>query len=225
MRTLVVVDGRIGLGHSLTHLRPRQPPRSPHDSSSMKIFASSILPSVWTTVPQRHDDERGFVSEVWREDALRAVGIDVHFVQENHALSRATGTVRGLHFQVGAAAQAKLVRCTTGAIFDVAVDIRQGSPTFGRHVATTLTAQSGTQLYIPVGFAHGYCTLEPDTEVTYKVTTYYDAAADPGLAWNDPALAIAWPIDPGQARLSERDRGLPNLADLPDHFPFGRHQG
>jgi dTDP-4-dehydrorhamnose 3,5-epimerase len=189
----------------------------------MKIFASSALPAVWTIVPLRHEDDRGFISEVWREDALKSVGIDAHFVQDNHARSRAAGTIRGLHFQTGTSSQAKLVRCSRGAIFDVAVDIRHGSPTFGRHVATTLSAENWTQLYIPIGFAHGYCTLEPDTEVEYKVTSYYDAAADRGLAWDDPALSIAWPVDHDRAHLSDRDRNLPRLANLPFYFPFGSY--
>jgi dTDP-4-dehydrorhamnose 3,5-epimerase len=191
----------------------------------MKIVASSILPSVWSIVPHRHDDDRGFVSEVWREDALRSAGIAAQFVQENHSLSRAAGTIRGLHFQIGTAAQAKLLRCSRGAIFDVAVDIRHGSPTLGRHVANILSAQNWTQLYIPIGFAHGYCTLEPDTEVVYKVTSYYDAAAERGLAWNDPALAIAWPIEQNHVTLSEKDRDQPRLADLPCYFPFARYPG
>ena len=122
--------------------------------------------------PRRFEDDRGFFSEVWRDDVWRTAGIDVPFVQENHALSRAAGTVRGLHFQIGKAAQAKLIRCTRGSIFDVAVDIRRGSPTFGRHVAATLSAENWQQLFVPVGFAHGYCTLEPDTEVIYKVSAY-----------------------------------------------------
>jgi dTDP-4-dehydrorhamnose 3,5-epimerase len=131
----------------------------------MQIIANSVLPSVLTIVPHRHDDGRGFLSEVWREDALRSAGIVAHLVQENHSLSRAAGTIRGLHFQIGTAAQAKLVRCFRGAIFDAVVDIRHGSPTFGCHFDSILSAENWQQLYIPVGFAHGYCTLEPDTEV------------------------------------------------------------
>jgi dTDP-4-dehydrorhamnose 3,5-epimerase len=149
--------------------------------------------------------------------------IVAEFVQENHSLSRAAGTIRGLHFQIGAAAQAKLVRCSRGAIFDVAVDIRHGSPTFGRHVANILSAENWQQLYIPAGFAHGYCTLEPDSEVVYKVTSYYDAAAERGLAWDDPALDIAWPVDRNTFNLSERDRSQPRLADLPHYFTFASY--
>jgi dTDP-4-dehydrorhamnose 3,5-epimerase len=150
----------------------------------------------------------------------RTPGSPASFVQENHTLSHARGTIRGLHFQIGASAQAKLIRCSRGSIFDVAVDIRRGSPTFGRHVAVVLSAENWTQLYVPIGFAHGYCTLEPDSEVIYKVTAYYDPAAERGLAWDDPEIAIAWPVDPKAAVLTERDRGLSRLADLPPYFSY-----
>jgi dTDP-4-dehydrorhamnose 3,5-epimerase len=178
------------------------------------------LPAVHTIVPRRHQDGRGFFSEIWREDALRKAGISTRFVQENHALSHARGTVRGLHFQIGEAAQAKLIRCTRGSILDVAVDIRQGSPTFGRHVAAALSAENWKQLYVPVGFAHGYCTLDPDSEVIYKVTAYYDPTSERGLAWDDPEIAIAWPVDPQTAVLTDRDREFPRLAELPPYFSF-----
>lgn len=151
---------------------------------------------------------------------MAQAGIHVRFVQENHVLSRAAGTVRGLHFQTGAAAQAKLVRCLRGRILDVAVDIRRGSPGFGRYSATVLSAENWTQLYVPVGFAHGYCTLEPETEVLYKVTSYYDPAAEHGLAWDDPTIAVAWPVKAEAAILAAKDRANPRLAELPDFFPF-----
>ena len=121
----------------------------------------------------------------------------------------------------GAAAQAKLVRCPRGSIFDVVVDIRHGSPTFGRHTSIVLSAKNWKQLYVPEGFAHGYCTLEPDTEVMYKVTAYYDPASERGLAWDDPDIGIAWPVSADRAVLTERDRTFPRLAELPDFFPFG----
>jgi dTDP-4-dehydrorhamnose 3,5-epimerase len=187
---------------------------------SHEIHAADGIPAVRTIVPGRHQDERGFFSETWREDALRDAGIIGPFVQENHALSHASGTIRGLHFQIGAAAQAKLIRCTRGSIFDVAIDIRRGSPSFGRHVAVVLSAENWKQLYVPVGFAHGYCTLDPDSEVIYKVTAYYDPASERGLAWDDPQVAIAWPVDPKAAVLTERDRGFPRLADLPPYFSY-----
>jgi dTDP-4-dehydrorhamnose 3,5-epimerase len=188
---------------------------------ALDVVAAEGLPAVRVITPCRHQDTRGFLSEVWREDALTEAGIDVRFVQENHAASRATGTIRGLHFQIGAAAQAKLVRCPRGSIFDVGVDIRHGSPTFGRHTSIVLSAKNWKQLYVPEGFAHGYCTLEPDTEVMYKVTAYYDPASERGLAWDDPDIGIAWPVSADRAVLTERDRTFPRLAGLPDFFPFG----
>src|SRR5436309_3446274 len=148
--------------------------------SSLEIVRVAELPAVRVIVPHRHEDERGFFSEIWREDALRNAGISHPFVQENHTYSRTRGTVRGLHFQAGASAQAKLVRCTRGSILDVAVDIRKGSPTFGRHAAIILSAQNWQQVYVPEGFAHGYCTLDHNSEVIYKVTTYYDPQSERG---------------------------------------------
>lgn len=168
--------------------------------------------------PVRHADARGFFCEVFRKDLLERHGIAADFVQDNHSLSREAGTVRGLHFQIPPCAQAKLVRVVAGAAIDVALDIRRGSPSFGRHLALRLSAEEGNQIFIPEGFAHGFCTLEPDTELVYKVTRYYSAEHDRGLLWNDPALAIDWPVSPGEARLSERDRRHPRLAELPDFF-------
>lgn len=189
----------------------------------MDILPVESLPAIKIVMPRRHGDERGFFSEVWRADALRRAGIGVEFVQDNHSLSRVKGTVRGLHFQTGASAQAKLVRCTRGSILDVAVDIRHGSPSFGRHTAVVLSAENWQQVYVPVGFAHGFCTLEPDTEVIYKVSAYYDAAADSGLLWNDPELGIAWPVTTDEALLSAKDRVQPRLAELPRYFPFSEY--
>jgi dTDP-4-dehydrorhamnose 3,5-epimerase len=154
---------------------------------------------------------------------MRQAGIDVRFVQENHALSRIKGTIRGLHFQIGPAAQGKLVRCVRGSIFDVAVDIRRGSPTFGRHVSLILSTENWKQPYVPIGFAHGYCTLEPETEVTYKVTAYYDPASERGLAWDDPEIGIAWPVDGEKAVLVSRDRLHPRLSELSDVFTYASY--
>ncbi len=169
--------------------------------------------------PVRHADSRGFFSEVYRENVLSGHGIDVRFVQENHSLSASKGVLRGLHFQIPPFAQAKLVRVTAGSIFDVAVDIRWGSPTFGRHVALVLSASEWNQIYIPEGFAHGFCTLEPNSEVVYKTSKYYSAEHDRGLYWNDPALGIEWPISaPGDVVLSAKDQQHPKLADLPRYF-------
>jgi dTDP-4-dehydrorhamnose 3,5-epimerase len=189
--------------------------------SSIEISPADGLPAVKVVLPRRHQDGRGFFSEIWRRDAMLAGGIENWFVQENHALSFASGTVRGLHFQIGEGAQAKLIRCSRGSIFDVAVDIRKGSPTFGRHVAVLLSAENWKQLYVPVGFAHGYCTLEPNTEVIYKVGAYYDPTAERGLAWDDPGIGIDWPISKDKAILVERDRSYPQLGELRDVFSFG----
>jgi len=170
--------------------------------------------------PVRHRDSRGFFSEIFREDRLRAHGIDTAFVQENHSLSLELGVVRGLHFQTPPLAQAKLVRVGAGAILDVAVDIRRGSPTCGRHVAVVLSAAAANQLFVPEGFAHGFCTLEPNTEVFYKVNRYYSREHDLGLAWNDPALGIDWPVADAAAILSDKDRAQPLLAELPPYFDY-----
>ena len=180
----------------------------------MEILPVESLPAVKIVTPRRHGDERGFFSEVWRADAWRQAGINVEFVQDNHSLSRVKGTVRGLHFQIGASAQAKLVRCTRGSILDVVVDIRHGSPSFGRHSAIVLSAENWKQLYVPVGFAHGFCTLEPGTEVAYKVTDVYAPDCDAGVAWDDPDLGIDWPVERGRAVLSEKDARLPRVAEL-----------
>lgn len=166
--------------------------------------------------PRIFRDERGFFSETFSARDLAAAGIAESFVQDNHSLSRMKGVVRGLHFQIPPRAQGKLVRVTRGAILDVAVDIRRGSATYGQHVATMLSAKNWRQLWIPGGFAHGFCTLEPDTEVQYKVTDYYAPECDRGVRWNDPALGIAWPIAAELAILSDKDKKQPMLADLPD---------
>ncbi len=164
--------------------------------------------------PKKFGDERGFFSETYSERSLRAHGLALTFVQDNHSLSAQPGTVRGLHFQTPPFAQDKLVRVTRGAILDVAVDLRRGSPTFGRHVAVTLSTAAWNQLLVPIGFAHGFCTLEPDTEVLYKVTNFYSAEHDRGLKWDDPALGIAWPVEAAAAQLSDKDRRHPTLAEL-----------
>lgn len=169
--------------------------------------------------PRRLEDPRGWFSETFREDVFAAHVPDAGFVQHNQSLSHAKGVVRGLHFQVPPAAQGKLVRCLKGAILDVVVDIRRSSPTFGRHVAAELTAESGRQLWAPKGFAHGFVTLVEDTEVFYLVTDYYSAENDRGLAWNDPALGIDWGIEETEAILSEKDRNHPRLAEMPELFP------
>lgn len=181
---------------------------------------STELPDVKIITPVRHGDARGFFSEIFREDVLQQHGIDIRFVQENHSFSAVRGVLRGLHFQTPPAAQAKLVRVAVGAILDVAVDLRVGSPSYGRHVAVELSAALGNQLFVPEGFAHGFCTLVPDTHLVYKVNRYYSAENDRGLAWNDPALGIAWPVAEAEAVLSDKDRRQPQLADLPAAFHY-----
>ncbi len=169
-------------------------------------------------MPERIGDTRGFFSEVWSARALAAAGIDAAFVQDNHARSPRKGTLRGLHYQMPPTAQGKLVRVTRGAILDVAVDIRRRSPTFGHHADAVLSADNWRQLWVPPGFAHGYCTLEDDTEVQYKTTDYYSPPHERGIAWNDPALAIRWPLSGETVIVSDRDRALPRLAEQPDLF-------
>ena len=172
------------------------------------------IPDVVLITPQRIGDSRGWFSEIFREDEFRAVAGEVCFVQHNHSYSRPKGTVRGLHFQIAPKAQGKLVRCPRGRILDVAVDLRSASPTFGRHVAVELSADNGRQLWIPTGFAHGFCTLEDDCEITYLVTDYYSPAHDRGLRWNDPVLGIDWPVREADAVLSPKDTRQPLLAEL-----------
>jgi dTDP-4-dehydrorhamnose 3,5-epimerase len=173
------------------------------------------IPDLVEIVPTRHRDSRGYFAETFREDWFSEHVASVRFVQENQSLSRQPGLVRGLHFQREPHAQGKLVRCLAGAIFDVAVDLRPGTETYGRSVAVTLSAEAGNQLWIPAGFAHGFCTLTPDALVSYRVTAYYSAAHDAGIAWNDPDLAIAWPDLANPASLSAKDQAQPRLRDLP----------
>ena len=172
------------------------------------------IPAVKRVVPKRFGDARGWFSETYRTDALERAGITAAFVQDNQSFSAPRGTVRGLHFQVAPCPQAKLIRVLQGAILDVAVDLRGGSPTYGRHVAVTLDAEGGEQVYIPHGFAHGFCTLTPDVMVAYKVDAYYSPAHDRALAWNDPALGIGWPVAEAEAMLSDKDRRAPRLSEL-----------
>ena len=185
----------------------------------MQVIATEI-PDVKEIRPVRHRDARGFFSEIFREDVLRQHGIAVPFVQENHSLSTEQGVVRGLHFQLPPMSQAKLIRVAVGSVFDVAVDLRQGSPTYRRHVALVISAAAGNQLFVPEGFAHGFCTLEPASEIVYKVNRYYSAEHDRGLSWDDPELGIAWPVAAAAALLSDKDRRQPRLADLPVAFRY-----
>jgi dTDP-4-dehydrorhamnose 3,5-epimerase len=185
----------------------------------MQIRPTEIA-AVQEIQPVRHPDPRGFFSEIYRESLLRQHGIDAAFVQENHSLSIERAVLRGLHFQIPPAAQAKLVRVAAGAILDVAVDIRVGSLTWGRHVAVVLSAAQGNQLFVPEGFAHGFYTLEPNTEVVYKVNRYYSPEHERGLLWDDPELSIAWPMSGGAPIMSDRDRRHPMLCQLPRYFTY-----
>lgn len=182
------------------------------------IVEDTALAGVRIITPTKHGDHRGFFSETYNRKALAAAGVDLEFVQDNHSLSAQTGTLRGLHFQTPPFAQDKLVRVARGAILDVAVDLRAASATYGRHIAVSLSAENWRQLLIPIGFAHGFCTLEPDTEVVYKVTGAYSAEHDRGLAWDDPALGIVWPVAAERVVLSDKDRKHPTLRDLPAIF-------
>lgn len=170
--------------------------------------------------PKKHGDDRGFFSETFRTDVLARRGIETPFVQDNQAFSSKRGVVRGLHFQISPHAQGKLIRCIKGAILDVGVDIRRGSPTYGRHVSVELSALNFKQLWLPPGFAHGYCTLEDNCEVLYKVTDYFAPSYDRGVAWDDPALGIDWQVSAPEAILSEKDRKQPRLAELPTFFEY-----
>ncbi len=179
----------------------------------------TAIPAVKIVTPKKHGDARGFFSEVYNKSCLESAGLRFEFVQDNHSFSAAVGTLRGLHFQTPPFAQDKLLRVARGRILDVAVDIRRSSPTFGRHVAVELSAQNWRQLLVPIGFAHGFVTLEPDTEVLYTTTAVYSPANDRGLAWDDPDIGIAWPLPAGGAMLSDKDKRWPRLKDAEVLFP------
>ena len=170
--------------------------------------------------PRRFHDARGFFSETYNADDLAVHGVTTGFVQDNVSLSTARGTLRGLHFQNPPLAQAKLIRVARGAIFDVAVDIRTGSPTFGRHIGVELNAENALQLFVPAGFAHGFVTLRPLTEIAYKVSAPYSSEHDRGILWSDPRLRIAWPLDEDEAVLSAKDAALPLLSEIETPFKY-----
>lgn len=178
------------------------------------------IPEVKVFRPSKHGDRRGFFSETYNKQTLSEAGIALDFVQDNHSFSADPGTIRGLHFQTPPFAQDKLVRVVRGRILDIAVDLRHGSPTFGRHVTAEISAHEWNQILVPVGFAHGVVTLEPDTELIYKVTNYYSAAHDKGVRWDDPALEIQWPVTEAQAILSDKDRKQPLLRELQAYFTY-----
>jgi dTDP-4-dehydrorhamnose 3,5-epimerase len=201
--------------------RDIQPPFEAEIPSLDTMRVESLqIPEVRLITPPKLTDQRGFLSETYSRRFLVEAGIDLEFVQDNHSLSAEVGTIRGLHFQSPPYAQAKLVRVVRGAILDVAVDIRQGSPTFGYHAHAVLSADNWSQIFIPEGFAHGFCTLEPDSQVLYKVSDYHAPDHDLGLAWNDPALGIDWPVSEAEAVLSDKDRAQPRLAQLRIYFVY-----
>jgi dTDP-4-dehydrorhamnose 3,5-epimerase len=176
------------------------------------------LPGVVIITPRRFGDDRGYFSETWNRKVMASHGIDVDFVQDNHSLSRAVGTVRGLHYQRPPHAQAKLVRVGAGRVLDVAVDIRSGSATYGKWVGVELSAENGRQLFIPAGFLHGFVTLEPDSELLYKCSDYYAPECDGAVRFDDPEIGIDWGIDPATAILSAKDAAAPLLRDIKAPF-------
>ncbi|MCR4524310.1 dTDP-4-dehydrorhamnose 3,5-epimerase [Bosea sp. 47.2.35] len=184
----------------------------------MLSVEATAIPAVKIVTPKKFGDHRGFFSETWSRKAFAEAGLDLDFVQDNQSLSAPVGTLRGLHFQSPPFAQDKLVRVTRGRILDVAVDIRAASPTFGKHVAVELSAENWKQLLVPIGFAHGFVTLEPDTEVLYKVTAPYAPENDHGLAFDDPALGIDWRLPLSGLTLSDKDRKHPRLAEMLRYF-------
>jgi dTDP-4-dehydrorhamnose 3,5-epimerase len=184
------------------------------------------IPGLLLLTPKKHGDQRGSFSETFRADLLgNEVKGPVSFVQDNHVYSAQGGVLRGLHFQLRPHAQGKLIRCIRGSIFDVGVDIRVGSPTFGHHVGVELSATNWKQLWIPPGFAHGYITLEDHCEVFYKVTDYYAPECDRGIAWDDPSLNIDWQLPHTEVILSEKDRKQPRLADISPAFHYNELDG
>ena len=179
------------------------------------------LPGVCIVKPRRFDDARGWFSESWNARAMAMAGLDIDFVQDNHSCSVAVATLRGLHFQSPPHAQIKLVRCTKGAIWDVAVDIRRGSPAFGRWTGVELSAENGHQLLVPAGFLHGFVTRQPDTEVQYKCSDTYASACDGAVRWDDPDIGIDWGLGSTAPILSDKDMKAPFLRDLQSPFTFG----
>ncbi|NVJ71003.1 MAG: dTDP-4-dehydrorhamnose 3,5-epimerase [Alphaproteobacteria bacterium] len=178
------------------------------------------IQGLYAFTPKKFGDDRGFFSETFNGKAFAEVVPDVTFVQDNHSLSRDVGVLRGLHFQTPPHAQGKLVRVTRGRVLDVAVDLRKGSPTYGQHASVELSADNWKQLWVPPGFAHGFCTLEPDTEFLYKVTDYYAPECDSGIAFDDPDLGIDWPFSRSEAILSGKDTELQSFRDFVSPFTY-----
>jgi dTDP-4-dehydrorhamnose 3,5-epimerase len=189
-----------------------------HRLATAPVPQDSLIPVLFAS--KRHADQRGWFSESFNEKNVAAHGIASHFVQDNQSMSLRKGTIRGLHFQAPPMAQAKLVRVLRGSILDVAVDVRRGSPTYGQFVVAELSAHNGHQLFVPVGFAHGFCTLEDSTEVFYKVTEFYSPQHDGGLRWDDPSIEVPWPVRAADAVVSDKDAELPQLQDWQGVFVY-----
>jgi dTDP-4-dehydrorhamnose 3,5-epimerase len=181
-------------------------------------FRTFALKGLLEIIPRKIDDERGYFSEVFRLNAFAERAGPTAFVQDNQSLSVSAGTIRGIHFQSHPAAQGKLVRCLAGRLLDVAVDLRHGSKTFGQHVSVELSPDINNQLWIPVGFGHGFCTLESNSVISYRVTNYYSPEHDKGVAWDDADISVEWPAVADSATLSTKDRRQPSLRDLPAYF-------
>lgn len=179
---------------------------------------SLAIPEVKVLTPKKFGDHRGFFIETYSRKLMAAAGVEVEFVQDNHSMSAPAGTVRALHYQLPPHAQAKLVRVLKGSVLDVAVDIRRNSPTFGKWVAETLSDQNQKMMFVPVGFAHGFVTLEPNTEVAYKVSDYYAPTHERGIRWNDPTLAVPWGVEEDKAVLSAKDRIAPLFKEASELF-------
>ncbi|MCG7520517.1 dTDP-4-dehydrorhamnose 3,5-epimerase [Ruegeria sp. Ofav3-42] len=183
-------------------------------------FKSLTIPEVMLITPRRFGDHRGFFEETYNFDEFSSAGIETVFVQDNHSMSSELGTVRGLHFQAPPKAQAKLVRCGRGRLFDVAVDIRKGSPTFGKWVGAELSFENGCMLLVPAGFAHGFMTLEPDTEIVYKCSDTYAPETEGAIRWDDPDIGIEWPLKPAEVKLSDKDAAALLLSGQESPFTF-----
>ena len=192
------------------------------DSIDVKVLKSMRSTSPALLVPKRFGDDRGFFAETYSRRKYLEYGIDFEFVQDNHSLSREIGTLRGLHFQAPPHAQAKLIRCARGAIFDVVVDIRRGSPAYGKWEGYKLTAENGHQLYVPVGFAHGFLTIKPSSEIVYKCSDYYAPEAEGSIMWNDPDIGINWDLN-GEPILSSKDADALPLKDIKSPFIYGQN--
>ena len=198
------------------------PPRDGLNAGGLMQVERFEIEDIFVIIPAQHGDHRGFFSETYRESFLSTQGVNANFVQDNHVYSAESGVLRGLHYQTPPHPQGKLLRCVRGAILDVGMDIRKGSPTYGRHVAVELSAANWKQLWVPPGFAHGYVTLDAHCEVIYRVTDYWAPDCERGIAWDDPSLGIDWRVSPTKLILSDRDRRNPRLADVEPSFLYKR---